>query len=79
MLRIEVEAVEQLMQLGLTAEQSVNVLESGQTSLNHKRSGENQVSGYYDIRESGGATVWWNDLEKDSRYKSWPYSLSAVC
>jgi len=31
-----------------------------------------------DRLEGGGVVVWWNDLEKDSRYARWPSSISAV-
>lgn len=31
-----------------------------------------------DRREGGGAVVWWNDLEKDKRYKEWSKDLKDV-
>ena len=31
-----------------------------------------------DRSEGGGVVVWWNDIEKDSRYKQWPSSLTGV-
>ncbi|KAK7462762.1 killer toxin resistant protein [Stygiomarasmius scandens] len=31
-----------------------------------------------DRLEGGGVVVWWNDLEKDSRYARWPSSISAL-
>lgn len=31
-----------------------------------------------DLAEGGGLITWWNDLEKDGRYKPWPTSVRDV-
>lgn len=31
-----------------------------------------------DVKEGGDLIVWWNDLEKDKRYKTWSNKLGDV-
>jgi UDP-glucose:glycoprotein glucosyltransferase len=71
--------VHSLTSLGLTSEQAIELITHPALGT---LQGENDVlDGIFDAsdRPEGGDTiVWWNDLEKDSRYVSWPSSLATV-
>ncbi|KAF8342557.1 UDP-glucose:glycoprotein glucosyltransferase-domain-containing protein [Cantharellus anzutake] len=69
-----------LTTLGLSPAQAVEVISDpaiGHASQPSRGLGE----GYFDAsdREEGGNTIlWWNDIEKDSRYARWSPSLTAL-
>ncbi|WVQ78198.1 hypothetical protein IAT38_000281 [Cryptococcus sp. DSM 104549] len=72
-IRAERHLVLSLTSLGLTPKQAVDLISDkviGQAQTEDDV-GEGLVDAS-DRDEGGGAITWWNDLEKDKRYKSWP-------
>lgn len=76
-LRRERRLIEKFKGIGLSAQETVNL-------LSHRFIGEAVADGeparfnYEDKLEGGRVIIWLNDLEKDSRYQSWPTELMAV-
>jgi UDP-glucose:glycoprotein glucosyltransferase len=64
---------------GMTSAQAVDLLTHPNISASQ---GEKDVlEGLFDASdrsEGGGVIVWWNDLERDSRYARWSGSLYSV-
>jgi UDP-glucose:glycoprotein glucosyltransferase len=77
LMRRERGLVGSLRGLGLTNPEAVKF-------LSHERIAEKIETGTtnrFDVRdevEGGGVIIWLNDLEKDSRYKSWPTDIQNV-
>jgi len=77
LMRRERGLVGSLRGLGLTNPEAVKF-------LSHERIAEKIEMGTtnrFDVRdevEGGGVIIWLNDLEKDSRYKSWPTDIQNV-
>jgi UDP-glucose:glycoprotein glucosyltransferase len=70
-----------LVKLGGTRQQAIdlvssNLLVSGDAS----KPADGALQGVYDVRVPADESmvIWWNDLEKDQRYKGWRPDLSAV-
>lgn len=42
--------------------------------------GNDIISGIYDVRDTpkNPFVVWWNDIEKDTRYREWPSDIMEV-
>ncbi|KAJ3023155.1 hypothetical protein HKX48_004096 [Thoreauomyces humboldtii] len=72
-LRAESSRVSELMALNLTSVQAVNILS---TPLLQKGGLEVAWGKGFDVRSE--IVIWWNDLEKDKRYKSWPKGIAEV-
>ena len=75
----EIKAVQSLTTLGLRTEDAVNLLVHAQGVRG--RNEPKDVDGYYDVREVGDlkdSVFWWNDLERDSRYRAWSPSIMMV-
>ena len=65
--------------MGLTPKQAFQLLSD--PIIGQKQTGEEAGEGVVDASdrpEGGDVVVWWNDIEKDSRYKQWPTSLTGV-
>ncbi|EIN08165.1 glycosyltransferase family 24 protein [Punctularia strigosozonata HHB-11173 SS5] len=79
LLRKERGFVHSLTSLGLTAEQSIDLMtHSAVGSLQGEKDVLDGIFDASDRLEGGNTIVWWNDLEKDSRYASWPSSLNTL-
>ena len=69
-LQREHKLMSELMSLGLSADQALDLLTS-----NKINQGASQDFPRFDVRQNqedeAGAVIWLNDLEKDSRYRSW--------
>jgi UDP-glucose:glycoprotein glucosyltransferase len=77
--RAEKKLATSLVSLGLTPKQSFQLL--ADPVIGQKQTAEEPGEGVVDASdrpEGGGVVVWWNDIEKDSRYKQWPSSLTGV-
>ncbi|TPX66082.1 hypothetical protein SpCBS45565_g04732 [Spizellomyces sp. 'palustris'] len=72
-LRIEVSRVASLTALNLTTDQAVELLT---TPISEKSGSDLEWGETFDVRSD--LVVWWNNLEKDSRYKYWPASITEV-
>jgi UDP-glucose:glycoprotein glucosyltransferase len=76
-LRRERRLIEKFRSIGLSAQEAVDL-------LCHQTLGETLAKesppryNYRDEIEGGGVIIWMNDLEKDTKYQSWPDDLSAV-
>jgi UDP-glucose:glycoprotein glucosyltransferase len=78
-IRAEKKLASSLVSLGLTPKQSFQLLSD--PVIGQKQTGEEAGEGAVDASdrlEGGGVIVWWNDIEKDTRYKQWPSSLTGV-
>lgn len=78
-IRSEKKLATSLVSLGLTPKQSFQLLSD--PVIGQKQTAEEPGEGVVDASdrtEGGGVVVWWNDIEKDSRYKQWPSSLTGV-
>lgn len=63
---------------GLTGRQAINVMTHptlAKAAAGSNRYGD-EIKDVYDVRSD--IVMWWNDLGKDKRYKSWPSSLFEV-
>ncbi|KNC97316.1 uncharacterized protein SPPG_07245 [Spizellomyces punctatus DAOM BR117] len=72
-LRMEVSRVASLTALNLTSDQAVDLLT---TPISEKSGSDLEWGETFDVRSD--LVVWWNNLEKDSRYKYWPASVMEV-
>lgn len=77
-LRGERKNIRELMELGLTAREVVELL-SHQAIADSKQAELPQRFDYRDTTEGGGMIIWLNDLEKDMRYHEWSPNVSIVC
>ncbi|RKP10347.1 UDP-glucose:Glyco protein glucosyltransferase-domain-containing protein [Thamnocephalis sphaerospora] len=80
LLRSEYAGVTALQQLGLSANQAVELLYHAHR-LNEKSRKMAWFGEAYDVRdhvEGGRAVVFMNDIEKDARYRSWPRDLFEI-
>ena len=77
-MRRERSLISSLRKLGLSSNEAVMF-------LSHEKIAEKIEVGTtnrFDIRddlEGGDVIIWLNDLEKDTRYKSWPLEIRNVC
>ncbi|KAF7160006.1 hypothetical protein CNMCM5623_005552 [Aspergillus felis] len=75
-LRRERRLIDKFRGIGLSAQEAVDL-------LCHQTLGETLAKdsppryNYRDEIEGGGVIIWMNDLEKDTKYQSWPVDLSA--
>ncbi|KAL1959820.1 hypothetical protein VTO42DRAFT_965 [Malbranchea cinnamomea] len=76
-LRHERKLVAAFQELGLSARETVSLLSNPAITKSHGADQSPRFD-YRDDLEGGSIIVWLNDLEKDSRYKEWPTSLSAL-
>lgn len=68
-----------LVELGFTPEQAFQLLSD--SLIGQAQTEEDVGEGIYDAsdrQEQGGVITWWNDIEKDKRYRSWPTNLMSV-
>ena len=81
MMRAERKRMVSLGELGLSPKQAVDVI--SWSSARAAAGGQQPaLEGYFDASdriEGGDVIIWWNDIEKDSRYSRWPTSLTGVC
>jgi len=79
-LKKEKEVIDSLVAQGLTTSQAFQLLTHGEIAKQQKEAGGLDVLfDASDRPEGGDLIVWWNDMEKDSRYAKWNPSLYAVC
>ena len=76
-LRRERSIICNLRGLGLSGAEAVKVL-SNPAIAESKSGAEPQRYDYRDSLEGGRVIIWLNDIEKDSRYSTWPNQASAV-
>lgn len=77
LMRRERALITALRKLGLTNQEAVMFLSHPKIAENIESSTKDR----FDIRdtpESGGVIIWLNDLEKDSRYATWPFEIRNV-
>lgn len=77
-LRRERRLIEKFRDLGLSAQEAVKLL-SHPILAESQAEDDSQRYDYRDTLEGGQVIIWMNDLEKDSRYRSWPNDLQSVC
>ncbi|KAJ5499676.1 UDP-glucose:Glycoprotein Glucosyltransferase [Penicillium expansum] len=75
-LRRERKLIEKFRGLGLSADDAVKLL-SHPILTEAQAGGEEQRYDYRDDLEGNRVIIWMNNLEKDSRYESWPGDLGA--
>lgn len=69
-----------LIDLGFTPQQAFELISDPLIGL--AQTEEDAGEGIFDASdriEGGDVITWWNDIEKDKRYKSWPNTLQGVC
>lgn len=77
-LRRERRLIDKFRDLGISAQEAVKLL--SHPILTEAQSDEDvQRYDYRDRIEGGDVIIWLNNLEKDSRYDSWPSDLESVC
>jgi len=80
-MRAERKRIVSLGELGLSPKQAVDVI-SWSSAPTAAGSEQPVLEGYFDASdriEGGDVIIWWNDIEKDTRYSRWPTSLTGVC
>jgi UDP-glucose:glycoprotein glucosyltransferase len=77
--RSEKKIIQSFQKLGFTAKEAINILSNPSLSKSESESSE-AIGEIYDVRDTPEKSfiVWWNDLEKDKRYKVWPSNLMEV-
>jgi UDP-glucose:glycoprotein glucosyltransferase len=68
-----------LIELGFTSQQAFELISD--PLIGQAQTEEDVGEGIVDASdriEGGEVLTWWNDIEKDKRYKSWPDSLQGV-
>ncbi|KAI8978045.1 UDP-glucose:glycoprotein glucosyltransferase-domain-containing protein [Pilobolus umbonatus] len=78
-IRSEFKLIQSLKQLGLSSDQALDIISSPILTQESKNA-DDALKDYYDVRDTRANpfVIWWNDLEKDSRYKSWPTDVYAI-
>ena len=76
-LRHERKLVAGLTNMGFTPPQAVELI-SHVAIAESKTSGDIQRYDYRDTTEDGKVIIWFNDIEKDDRYKDWPSDTTTV-
>ncbi|KAI8096232.1 UDP-glucose:glycoprotein glucosyltransferase-domain-containing protein [Halteromyces radiatus] len=79
-LQRERKLINTLTKLGGSQRQVIDVITSNFITSGQSSSMMDGLEGVYDVRDSKDepAVIWWNDLEKDSRYKGWRPELGAL-
>ncbi|KAI8890404.1 glycosyltransferase family 24 protein [Backusella circina FSU 941] len=74
--RSEKKVIQSFQKLGFTAKEANNILSNPSLSKSESEASE-AIGEIYDVRDTPEKSfiVWWNDLEKDNRYKMWPSNL----
>ena len=78
-IQIELHAVKSLRELGLSvidARQLIMTVFSRENMKSQQQGSAGQEM--YDLHQDPSPIVWWNDLEKDSRYTGWPKGIFEV-
>ncbi|KAL5343439.1 UDP-glucose:glycoprotein glucosyltransferase-domain-containing protein [Aspergillus crustosus] len=75
-LRRERRLIESFRSLGLSAEESIELL-AHETIAESAAEEKPQRYDYRDEIEGGNVIIWFNDLEKDARYESWSGDITA--
>lgn len=78
-LRTERKLIQSLQDIGFTAKESIQII-SSPVLTKASRSSDKTIDGVYDVRDTleEPFVIWWNDLEKDSRYKEWSTNVQEV-
>ncbi|KAL2259492.1 hypothetical protein VTK26DRAFT_6822 [Humicola hyalothermophila] len=78
LLRRERKLINGVLDLGLTGQEAISLL--GHTEVARARSGDEEPRRFdwRDQIEEGKVIIWLNNIEKDKRYKDWPYTIWAV-
>lgn len=78
-MRAERELIQSMQDLGFTAKKAIQIISSPVLSKASK-SGGKTTDGVYDVRDTleEPFVIWWNDLEKDSRYQEWSSNMQEV-
>lgn len=76
-LRRERRLIEKFQDLGLSAQEAVKLLSHPVLAEAHTDA-DVQRYNYRDNLEGSDVIIWMNNLEKDSRYESWPSNLESV-
>ncbi|KAJ5174782.1 UDP-glucose:glycoprotein glucosyltransferase 1 [Penicillium canariense] len=76
-LRRERRLIAKFRDLGLSAQEAVKLLSHPTLAESHADD-DSQRYDYRDTVEGGETIIWMNNLEKDSRYESWPSDLEAL-
>lgn len=71
-LRNEYNLISSFQELGFTAKEAIQII-SSPILTKASRSGDSISTEIYDVRETPTEPFinWWNDIEKDSKYKEW--------
>ena len=80
MLQRERQNVLSLMSLGVNSQQAVELLAS--PTISESKSYQELTKGIFDVRdksEKKNIIIWFNDIEKDTRYSNWPSRIFDVC
>lgn len=78
-LRKERDFMLSLTSLGLSSSQALDLI--SHSAIEAANGGSDLLDGLFDASdrpEDGDLILWWNDLEKDSKYARWPPSIFAV-
>ncbi|CAG8523322.1 6133_t:CDS:10, partial [Paraglomus occultum] len=64
--------------LGLTAVQAISLVSSPMLWTKSADDVSNNIYNIFDTSENGNVLMWFNDLEKDPRYSSWPAAVYSL-
>ncbi|KAI7864650.1 UDP-glucose:glycoprotein glucosyltransferase-domain-containing protein [Spinellus fusiger] len=76
-LKRERELMNSFKSLGFTSRQTIEFITSPLLASD-EREDSNSIKGVYDVRDEKEVVVWWNNIEKDSRYKGWSDNLMDI-
>jgi UDP-glucose:glycoprotein glucosyltransferase len=72
--------IRSLQDMGFTAKEAISIISSPALSKASRFGDHSGNSEVYDVRDTPEEhfVAWWNDLEKDSRYKEWTTDMGEV-
>ncbi|KAL1916354.1 uncharacterized protein VTP21DRAFT_5971 [Calcarisporiella thermophila] len=74
-MRKERKTLAALKALGVEPKRAIDLLAAVDSQNGQGETDNEEAFDVRDIAEGGGVITWWNDLERDARYKNWPSSL----
>lgn len=79
-MRSERKLIKSLQDMGFTAKEAISIISSPALSKASRFGDQASHSEVYDVRDTPEEpfVTWWNDLEKDSRYKEWTADMGEV-
>ncbi|KAG1175838.1 hypothetical protein G6F70_003865 [Rhizopus microsporus] len=79
LLRDEKKLIQSIQAIGFSPKEAIEILSNPALSEGESM-GNDIISGVYDVRDTpeNPFVIWWNDIEKDTRYEDWPSNIMEI-